>query len=441
MDVGLLYMLPNALAIALINSWPEQPMTSRPISWITIMVLVYAIIAPAPPRKMLPVSLIAATMDPLGVWIAHLRGLPVPSIVPTFLMFLPNYVCAALAILPYQVLKKLGRQIRSAQQMGSYRLVELLGRGGMGEVWRAHHRLLARHAAIKLVRPEMLGAGTDADTRTVMRRFEREAQATAVLSSPHSIHLFDFGITEDGMFYYVMELLTGRDMESLVREFGPVPADRALYLLRQVSHSLADAHARDLVHRDIKPANVYVCRMGLEYDFVKVLDFGLVKQRHHDGRETTMSAEHGTAGTPAYMAPEVILGEGEVDRRADVYSLGCLAYFLLTGHLVFEGETAMKIIVQQVHGSPVPPSERTEIPIPAELERIVMACLKKDPDKRPQDALAVFDMACACSTCNVWTNQAARSWWEQHLPELTGPLMMPAASTRADVSTQRVAVS
>ncbi len=231
-DIGLIYMLPNALAIALINSWPEQPTTGRPLSWITIMILVYAIIAPAPPRKMLTVSLIAATMDPLGIWIAHLRGLPAPSVLLTFLMFVPNYVCAVLSLLPYQIVNKLDRRIQSAREMGSYRLVELLGRGGMGEVWRAHHRLLARHAAIKLVRPEVLGAGSDTDTRTVMRRFEREAQATAVLSSPYSIQLFDFGTTDDGMFYYVMELLTGRDMESFVREFGPVSADRALYLLR-----------------------------------------------------------------------------------------------------------------------------------------------------------------------------------------------------------------
>ena len=163
--------------------------------------------------------------------------------------------------------------------MGSYQLVELLGHGGMGEVWRARHRLLARDAAIKLVRPEVLGAGNDSEARTILRRFEREAQATAALNSPHTINLFDFGMTDDGTFYYVMELLAGRDLESLIREFGPLPAGRAIHLLRQACHSLADAHSRGFVHRDIKPANIYVCRMGLEYDFVKVLDFGLVKVR------------------------------------------------------------------------------------------------------------------------------------------------------------------
>jgi serine/threonine protein kinase len=183
------------------------------------------------------------------------------------LMFFPNYICAVLAVVPSHVLHRLGRQIRKAREMGSYQLLERLGQGGMGEVWRAQHRLLARHAAIKLVRPEILGAGNAAEARVMLRRFEREAQATAALSSPHTIRVFDFGITADGTFYYVMELLTGRDLDSLVREFGPVPADRVLYLLRQVCHSLADAHARGLVHRDIKPANIYACRMGLEYDF------------------------------------------------------------------------------------------------------------------------------------------------------------------------------
>ena len=184
-----------------------------------------------------------------------------------------------------------------------------------------------------------------------------------------------------------MELLSGRDLESLVKEFGPVPADRAIFLLRQVCHSLADAHARGLVHRDVKPANIYLCRMGLEYDFVKVLDFGLVKYRDRGSvQQSFMTLDHQTTGTPAYMAPEIILGEGEVDRRADVYALGCVAYYLLTGQLVFEADTPMKMLMQHVQAVPLPPSKRTELPIPPELDAIVLACLQKDPDKRPQNA-------------------------------------------------------
>jgi eukaryotic-like serine/threonine-protein kinase len=347
----------------------------------------------------------------------------VPSLVDTFVIFMPNYACALVAILPSHVLQRLGRRLRQAQEMGSYHLVELLGRGGMGEVWRAEHRLLARGAAIKLVRPELLGASTEAAARSMLRRFEREAQATAALSSPHTIRIFDFGVTAERTFYYVMELLSGRDLESLVRQFGPVPADRTLFLLAQVCHSLADAHARGLVHRDVTPANIYACRMGLEYDFVKVLDFGLVKFNDPGTMETTlMTAPHVTTGTPAFMAPEIITNEGEVDQRADVYALGCVAYYLLTGQLVFEAETPMKMFLQHMQATPIPPSMRSELRIPREVDDLVLACLEKEPSKRPQDAEEVLRMIRKCRAAQTWDPDSARSWWQTHLPELTGAL-------------------
>jgi serine/threonine-protein kinase len=190
-----------------------------------------------------------------------------------------------------------------------------------------------------------------------------------------------------------------------------------------VAHSLADAHARDLVHRDIKPANIYVCRMGLDYDFVKVLDFGLVKfnarARHGDSLATL---DHTTTGTPAYMAPETILGDREVDRRADVYALGCVAYYLLTGQLVFDADTSMKMLLQHLHAEPLPPSQRSELPIPRELDELVLACLQKDPDRRPQSAGELFRMAQQCHSCDGWNSETARGWWETHLPDLVGPL-------------------
>jgi serine/threonine-protein kinase len=316
---------------------------------------------------------------------------------------------------------RLGTRLREAQDLGSYQLVEKLGQGGMGEVWRAQHRLLARSAAVKLVRPEVLGAGGPEDAQVIRRRFEREAQATAALASPHTIRVFDYGVTDEGAFYYVMELLSGRDLESFVREFGPVSPDRAIYLLRQVCHSLAEAHARGLVHRDIKPANIYVCRMGLEYDFVKVLDFGLVKVRQKGATPLTATLDYHTSGTPAYMAPEIILGEANVDRRADVYALGCVAYYLLTGHLVFEADTPMKMLMQHVQAEPLRPSQVSELIIPRELDELVLACLNKDPRQRPQNAEELFAMACRCKTCEGWTQQSARAWWEAHLPELSGP--------------------
>jgi serine/threonine protein kinase len=429
-DVSLLYMILNCGAIAAMNTWVSAPPMRAQmvqVSWITLAILIYSMIASVSPGKIFAAALVAASLDPLGVWFAHLRGVAVPSPLQTFVLFWPNYACACLAVVPSRILRRLGQKLTKARELGSYELVTLLGHGGMGEVWEARHRLLARRAAVKLVRPEVLGASNEQDARLLLKRFEREAQATAALSSPHTIQLFDFGSTDQGVFYYVMELLMGRDLESLVREFGPVPAARAGYLLRQVCHSLADAHARGLVHRDIKPANIYVCRMGLEYDFVKVLDFGLVKLSGPAAAEriqTLMTAEQRTTGTPAYMAPELILGGTNVDRRADVYALGCVAYYLLTGQLVFEADTPMKMFLQHVQAEPIPPSQRTELPIPAEIDQLVLACLQKDPNKRPQNAEVLLEMACGCKTGDCWSSDQAKTWWDKHLPEFTGPLTL-----------------
>jgi serine/threonine-protein kinase len=423
-DAGLWFMLLNAMAVALIDTrnLPNINLSDH-LSWNTIVILVASMIMPTTPGKMFAASIAAASTDPLAVWFAHLRGVDVPSALNTLVLFLPNYACAVVAIVPPYALRRIGRRLRQAQELGSYQIGELLGRGGMGEVWRAKHRLLARPAAIKLVRPEVLGASTDVEARAALRRFEREAQATAALSSPHTIGVFDFGATHDGAFYYVMELLSGRDLDSLVREFGPLPADRVLYLLRQVCHSLADAHARGMVHRDIKPANIYVCRMGLDYDFVKVLDFGLVKISRSASSQQTITIDPTTSGTPAFMAPEMILGDRDIDRRADVYALGCVAYYLLTGELVFDADTPMNMLLHHVQTQPLPPSQRTELPISKELDDLVLACLEKDPNRRPQDAGQLFRMAHQCS-CEGWNGDAAKHWWETHLLELTGPLTL-----------------
>jgi serine/threonine-protein kinase len=436
-DLGLGLLVLNAFGVALLNTWVplRDPVDTRFVSWACVVILAYAITAPSTPRKTFIAALIAASMDPLGIFVAYLRGLHVPSLPEVAGLYVANYICAVIAVVPAIVLQRLGRQIRKARALGSYELVERLGQGGMGEVWRAEHRLLARPAAIKLVRPEALGDVTSMDL--VLRRFEREAQATAVLNSPHTINLFDFGTTDDGNFYYVMELLIGRDLESFVKEFGPVPADRAIYLLRQICHSLAEAHVRGLVHRDIKPANIYNCRMGLDYDFVKVLDFGLVTFAHPGGPSPLMTADRMTTGTPAYMAPEVILGAADIDNRADVYSLGCVAYWLLTGQLVFEATTTMQMLMHHVQTPPIAPSKRTEQVVPRDLEEIVMACLAKDPDQRPQRADELWRMTMSC-TCGGWTQDAARAWWETHLPQLTQPLIlaMPAVSEPVGVGSE-----
>jgi serine/threonine-protein kinase len=435
-DAGIVMMLMHGAGIAAFNAWAVPPAGDdiMRISWICLLILIYAMIAPSTPRRLFIASVVVASFDPLAYWIAWMLGGKALAPAYVFIISWPTYACAFVAVVPARVLQRLGRRLREAQDLGSYQLVERLGTGGMGEVWRAEHRLLARDAAIKLVRPEVLGARDDSEARQMLKRFEREAQATAALSSPHTIQVFDFGVTQDGTFYYVMELLAGRDLESLVREFGPLPPNRVLFLLRQVCHSLADAHARGLVHRDIKPANIYVCRMGLEYDFAKVLDFGLVKVQARSGRgkdpQTLDTVENTTPGTPAYMAPETILGDADVDRRADVYSLGCVAYFLLTGELVFEADTSMKMLMQHLHAQPVPPSERTELDVPRELDDMILACLQKDPKRRPQDAGELYHMAQQCRIRDEWNSTEARRWWRAHLPHLTGPLIVKESGLR-----------
>jgi len=423
-DAGLVYFVLNAGAVALLNVLIELSAVTSGlgVSWNTIVILIAAMILPATPGKILVASLIAAATDPIAVLIAQQYGATHAPLVHTLVFYMPNFACAVVATLPARVLQRLGRRLRQAQEMGSYQLVELLGRGGMGEVWRARHRLLARGAAIKLIRPELLGAGTHDEAFTMLRRFEHEAQATAALSSPHTIRVFDFGATADQTFYYVMELLEGRDVQSLVREFGPVSAGRALFLLRQVCHSLAEAHARGLIHRDVTPSNIYICRMGLDYDFVKVLDFGLVKVTGGQSLETEPRGKlHTTTGTPAFMAPEIILG-GEFDQRADVYAIGCVAYYLLTGQPVFEASHPRDLFALHLQAAPIPPSFRTEMPIPKELDALVLACLEKDPHQRPKDAAAVLDKLRQCRVPEVWDSDAARIWWERHLVELTDPL-------------------
>src|SRR5262245_29404233 len=425
LNLGLGLLIINSVAIAVLNEWVPTFPDTRELSWNTILILFYAIAVPTTPTKMFTACLVAASADPLAIGVANLRGLSEPTFLQGLLLYYPNYICAAIAVLPSIAQHRMGRKITNARQLGSYELVERLAHGGMGEVWRAEHRLLARPAAIKLVRRDMLGRVSDQEARDTLNRFEREAQATAVLTSPHTIDLFDFGRTRDGAFYYVMELLIGHDLESLVRQFGAQPADRVAYLLRQVCHSLAEAHARGLVHRDVKPANVYACRMGLEYDFVKVLDFGLVRFSPAGlSSSNILTTVQSTSGTPAYMAPEVILGESEIGPPADVYSIGCLAYWLLTGNLVFQASSSVEMLTHHVKSVPVPPSQRTELTISAEWDRFVLACLEKDPRRRPRDAEALSALLPRFESDEPWSRASARAWWQTYLPELTQPLVL-----------------
>lgn len=300
--------------------------------------------------------------------------------------------------------------------VGRYHLVERINAGGMGEVWLARHQLLARPAVIKLIRPQIL---SDHENRqTAIKRFEREAKAVANLRSPHTIELYDFGVAEDGSLHYIMEHLEGLDLQQMVRRFGPLPAERVIALLRQACRSLIEAHAAGLVHRDVKPANLFVCKLGIEYDFLKILDFGIVKLGA-GSEETMLTAANILAGTPAYLAPELIRGDVKVDGRADVYCLGCVAYWMLTGSLVFPAETAMDMAIKHATKTPEPPSKISELAVPEDLERIIMACLGKSPDDRP-DASDLWRGLGQIELGETWTPDRAEQWWRLHVPELAG---------------------
>jgi serine/threonine-protein kinase len=363
------------------------------VSWNAVWVAFFPLVVPTSPRRTLVRALLGASMTPLAFALVASRMTVVPSTAALVLYILPAYVAAMMAFAASRFINRLGDDLREARKLGLYELEEPIAQGGMGEVWRARHRFLARPAAIKLIRPHAGGSSAGPGGGQVSaRRFEREAQVTASLESPHTVQLYDFGVTDDGTLYYVMELLDGTDLEKLVRNEGPQHPRRVVRIMEQVLDSLGEAHARGLIHRDIKPANIHLSTRGLHKDFVKVLDFGLVKRSQKLVQESlTLSADNEISGTPAYMAPELVTGEGPLDGRADLYALGCVAYWLLTGRLVFEAGTPMAMAIAHAAQTPVSPSERAGVSVPASLEALVLACLAKRPEDRPASAQALLN--------------------------------------------------
>jgi len=343
---------------------------------------------------------------------------------PPWLIVVVGLVLSALAahgLSAMVVIGGLRHEVEEALEYGQYKLGRELGSGGMGTVYEATHSMLARPAAIKIISPAAMGIGSDASsgmTDSMIGRFELEAKATALLESPHTIGIYDFGKTEDGSFYYVMELLRGVDLDALVKQHGPLPPARCIHLLRQVCSSLAEAHERGLTHRDIKPANIFVCRHALECDFAKVLDFGLVKTDTYGGDSVALTQTGTVIGTPAFMAPEMIQGES-VDQRADIYSVGCVAYWMLTGALVFEADSPVNMMVKHISAEVPALSLRTELEIPPDLEQLVMQCLAKRPDERPESASKLACKLAECKTSREWTTDDAHAWWSQHMPSAT----------------------
>jgi serine/threonine protein kinase len=247
---------------------------------------------------------------------------------------------------------------------------------------------------------------------------------TSALRSPHTVQLYDFGVNDTGGFYYVMELLHGLDLEQMVSRFGVLPAERVVMLLRQACRSLAEAHDHGIVHRDIKPPNLFISRLGHEYDYLKVLDFGIVKGTAADGR-TALSAQGILQGTPAYMAPELIHGEGEIDGRADLYALGCTAYSALTGQLVFGSNAPAQMLLHHLQTAATPPSRKSQAAIPAELDAIILACLEKNPANRPASAMELEAQLAEVVCEPAWTQVRARAWWEEHVQDHQ---MVPSSS-------------
>lgn len=385
------------------------------LTWACIMIVIFPWMVPAPLRTHIWVTLVGALILPLyhaALSVIGAVALPV-SIISVFTS--GQLICAALAITSARIIDRMGREVARVQReltrLGSYQLVERIGKGGMGEVWLASHSLLVRPAAIKVIKAERLG-GDGATAERVLARFEREAQAMAGLRSMHTVELYDYGRSEAGAFYFVMELLDGIDLEVCVERFGPQEPARVLAILRQVALSLAEAHDAGLVHRDIKPANIFICRQGGELDHAKVLDFGLVlRQRieEYTPDNPRLTEAQQIYGTPAYMAPEQAMGEA-VDGRSDLYALGCVAFFLLTGRTVFAEASNMRTMIAQVRKEPPRPSTlRAEIP--AVCDELVLWCLAKPREERPQTAWELIDRIDALPVRVGLPREERERWW------------------------------
>jgi serine/threonine-protein kinase len=313
-------------------------------------------------------------------------------------------VTIAIATAGSGVIFGLRREADRVRRLGQYTLEQKIGAGGMGVVYRASHAMLRRPTAIKLLPPDRAG-------EVNLRRFESEVQLTAQLSHPNTVAIYDYGRTPDGIFYYAMEYLDGINLEDLVRRDGPIPGGRAIRILTQVAGALAEAHERGLLHRDIKPANIILTERGGEPDVAKVVDFGLVKRLNPDGASATMTSAIVLTGTPLYMSPEALTTPDTVDARSDLYALGAVGYFLLTGKPVFEANSMAEAFGHHLHTPPVPPSQRTTNMIPVELERLILACLSKQVDQRPQSARVLHHELVQLGATWAWTMDDAEKWW------------------------------
>ena len=323
------------------------------------------------------------------------------------------------------VLHGLRKELHQAKQLGQYQLGERLGDGGMGDVFMAEHQMLKRPCALKLIKPDI------ANNSVAIARFEREVQSAAMLQHPNTIEIFDYGHSADGTFYYVMEYLPGMNSHDIVAKYGPMPLGRVIYLMKQVCGALAEAHRLGIVHRDLKPANILIAIRGGECDVAKVLDFGLAKLTTPGS--TTLTTEYSVSGTPSYMSPEQAMAENNVDGRTDLYALGAILYFWLTGRPPFVGSNPMELMIAHSRDAAAAPSSHRS-DIPADLDAIVLKCLAKRPEERFSDARELARALNACSCAGTWTSQDAEDWWAAKAAEHEGELESESPSTHATAS-------
>jgi eukaryotic-like serine/threonine-protein kinase len=391
----------------------------------TYTLLARAIAIPSTTARTLAVGL--ASMVPLFLTSWHIFGfgravgLPLATTLVDVVTWQIGGV--AMSVVASRVIFGLRAEVAESRRLGQYTLGEKVGEGGMGAVYRAHHAMLRRPTAIKLLRPEQAGAEN-------LQRFEREVQLTAGLSHPNTVAIFDYGRTMEGVFYYAMEYLDGINLDQLVKQDGPQPEGRVVRILHQVSGALAEAHHIGLVHRDIKPANIILCERGGSPDVAKVVDFGLVKRFRAGDADVTLASttEQTLLGTPLYMAPETAAGSGELDARSDLYALGAVAYLLLTGTPVFHGKSVVEILAHHLHTQPEPPSRRLGRALPAELEQLILRCLSKNPDDRPSSARVLRDRLAHLQGVSEWSDDDAARWWLAHRRSTASPPLPESAT-------------
>ena len=386
--------------------WGWRPEMLYLLIVITIL-LFRASVVPSAPWRTAWISAVSAAPAPILAAVTYAKSVPdaVSRGQAVAYACLWGSLAVFLSFLLSFVTFRLRKSVARARRLGQYTLGEKLGEGGMGVVYRAEHEMLRRPTAIKLLPPGK--AGEDS-----LKRFEREVQQTARLTNPHTVSIYDFGRTPDGLFYYVMEYLDGIDLEDLVKESGPIAPGRVVRILRQACAALYEAHGIGLIHRDIKPANIFLCERGGYPDIAKVLDFGLVRQIS-DSSDPRLTAENVIHGTPQYLAPETIRNADSIDARSDLYSLGCVGYFLLTGTPVFSGRGALELIHHHLQTEPESLSKRLGKPVPPKLEAVILSCLAKDPDQRPESARALADALHACDDVQPWDEIDARRYWHE----------------------------